>query len=93
MMGRASSPTGEHGAPGCSAIALLWYGGGSQHAEHEHRSGRPGPGGPARSGPAADGNAEASPPASPEQIYHDVMARLAVITDQWQQARDALLRG
>jgi hypothetical protein len=48
---------------------------------------------PPEAAPAADGNAEASPPASPEQIYHDVMARLAVITDQWQQARDALLRG
>src|SRR3954469_14871400 len=37
-----------------------------------------------------DRTAEASPPPSPEQIYQQVMARLAAITDQWQQARDAL---
>ena len=41
----------------------------------------------------ADGNADASPPASPEQIYEQAVARLAVITDEWQKARDALLRG
>ena len=41
----------------------------------------------------SDGNAEASPPASPEQIYQQAVARLAVIIDQWQKARDALLRG
>ncbi len=41
----------------------------------------------------SDGNADASPPASPEQIYEQAMARLAVIIDQWQKARDALLRG
>ena len=38
-------------------------------------------------------NAEAAPPASSEQIYEQAMARLAVIIDEWQQARDALLRG
>ena len=37
-------------------------------------------------------NAEASPPASPEQIYKQVMVHLAVITEEWQKARDALLR-
>ena len=44
---------------------------------------------------AADpaGNADASPPAFPEQIYEQATARLAVIIDQWQKARDALLRG
>ncbi len=41
----------------------------------------------------ADGNADASPSASPEQIYQQATARLAVIIDQWQKARDALLRG
>ena len=43
---------------------------------------------------AADstGNAEAAPPASPEQIYQQAMARLAVIIDEWQKARDACLR-
>jgi hypothetical protein len=41
----------------------------------------------------ADGNADASPPASLEQIYQQAAARLAVIIDQWQKARDALLRG
>ena len=39
------------------------------------------------------GNAEASPPALPEQIYEQAMARLAVIIDEWQKARGALLRG
>ena len=39
------------------------------------------------------GNADASPSASPEQIYQQAVARLAVIIDQWQKARDALLRG
>ena len=44
---------------------------------------------------AADsaGNAEASPPVSSEQIYEQAMARLAVIIDEWQKARGALLRG
>ena len=41
----------------------------------------------------SDGNAEASPPALPEQIYEQAMARLAVIIDEWQKARGALLRG
>ena len=41
----------------------------------------------------SDGNADASPPALPEQIYEQAMARLAAIIDEWQQARDALLRG
>ena len=41
----------------------------------------------------SDGNAEASPPASPEQIYEQAMARLAVISDECQKARGALLRG
>ena len=40
-----------------------------------------------------DGNADASPPAFPEQIYEQAMARLAVIMDQWQKARGACLRG
>jgi hypothetical protein len=40
----------------------------------------------------AAGDADASPPASPEQIYEQAMARLAVITEEWQKARDALLR-
>ena len=38
-------------------------------------------------------NAEASPPASSEQIYEQAMARLAVILDEWQKTRGALLRG
>ena len=44
---------------------------------------------------AADsaGNADASPPALPEQIYEQATARLAVIIDEWQKARDACLRG
>ena len=43
---------------------------------------------------AADsaGNADASPPAFPEQIYQQATARLAVIIDEWQQGRDACLR-
>ncbi len=46
-------------------------------------------------GAAADaaGNADASPPASPEEIYEETMVRFAVITEEWQKARDALLRG
>ena len=44
---------------------------------------------------AADpaGKAEVSPPAFPEQIYEQAMARLAAIIDEWQKARGALLRG
>jgi hypothetical protein len=41
----------------------------------------------------SDGNADVSPSASPERIYEEVMARLAVITEEWQRARDALLGG
>ena len=53
------------------------------------------PGGAVAPEAAADsnGNAEASPPALPEQIYEQAMARLAVIIDEWQEARGALLRG
>jgi hypothetical protein len=41
---------------------------------------------------AADpaGKADAAPPALPEQIYEQAMARLAAIIDEWQKARDAL---
>ncbi len=39
----------------------------------------------------SDGNADVSPPASPEQSYEEAMARLAGITEEWRQARDALL--
>ncbi len=44
---------------------------------------------------AADstGKADAAPPVLPEQIYEQAMARLAVISDEWQKARGALLRG
>ena len=41
----------------------------------------------------ADGDADASPPASPQKIYGETMVRFAVITEEWQKARDALLRG
>jgi hypothetical protein len=41
----------------------------------------------------SEGTAAASPPALPEQIYEQATARLAAIIDEWQQARDALLRG
>ena len=41
----------------------------------------------------ADGDADASPPASPQKIYEETMVRFAVITKEWQKARDALLRG
>ncbi|MEX5718371.1 hypothetical protein [Geodermatophilus maliterrae] len=40
-----------------------------------------------------EGTADASPPALPEQIHQHATARLAAIIDEWQQARDALLRG
>ena len=40
----------------------------------------------------SDGNAGASPPAFPEQMYEQAMARLADIIDEWHRARDALLR-
>ncbi len=43
-------------------------------------------------GNAEAGNVDASPPASPEQIYEQATARLAVIIDEWQQGRDACLR-
>jgi hypothetical protein len=48
---------------------------------------------PAKAASDTDGNTTASPPTSPEQIYEEVMARLAVITEEWQRARDALLGG
>jgi hypothetical protein len=38
----------------------------------------------------SDGNADASPPALPEQIYQQATIRLAAIIDEWQKARDAL---
>ena len=41
----------------------------------------------------AEGDADASPPASPEQIYEQAMARLAVITEEWQKTRDVLRGG
>ena len=41
----------------------------------------------------ADGDADASPPAPPQKIYEETMVRFAVITKEWQRARDALLRG
>ena len=41
----------------------------------------------------SNGNADVSPPTAPEQIYQQATARLAVIIDEWQKARDALLRG
>ena len=43
---------------------------------------------------AADpaGNADAPPQAFPEQIYEQATARLAVIIEEWQKARDACLR-
>lgn len=41
----------------------------------------------------SDGNADASPAASPEQMYEQAMARLADIIDEWHKARDAFLRG
>ena len=39
-----------------------------------------------------DGNADASSSASPEQIYEQATARLAVIIDEWHKGRDACLR-
>ena len=45
---------------------------------------------PPRTAADSDGNADASPPAFPEQIYEQATARLAVIIDEWQKARDAL---
>ena len=41
----------------------------------------------------SDGTADAPPPALPEQIYGQAAVRLAVIIDEWQEARGALLRG
>ena len=45
---------------------------------------------PPRTAADSDGNADASPPALPEQIYEQATIRLAVIIDEWQKARDAL---
>jgi hypothetical protein len=57
------------------------------------KPGAPGGAVPPQAAADSDGNAEASPPALPEQIYEQAMARLAVIIDEWQEARGALLRG
>ena len=48
---------------------------------------------PLKAAADSDGNADASPPASPQKIYEETMVRFAVITEEWQKARDALLRG
>ncbi len=48
---------------------------------------------PPRATADAGGDAATSLPVFPEQIYEQATARLAVIIDEWQQARDALLRG
>ena len=40
----------------------------------------------------SDGDADTSPPASPQKIYEETMVRFAVITEEWQRAWDALLR-
>jgi hypothetical protein len=45
---------------------------------------------PPRTAADSDGNADASPQAFLEQSYQRATARLAVIIDEWQKARDAL---
>ncbi len=83
-------------APGgsCTAIALLSQGcGGSQHAEMSTKPGARDGAVPPEAAADPAGTAEVSPPVSLEQIYQQATARLAVIIDEWQKARDALLRG
>jgi len=48
---------------------------------------------PPEAAPDAGDTAEASASAVPEQIYDEAILRLAVITEEWQQARNALRGG
>jgi hypothetical protein len=41
----------------------------------------------------SDGTAMATPSAPHEQTFEEALAHLAATTEEWQQARDALLRG
>jgi hypothetical protein len=85
-------------ARGCSAIAWLsHWAAGAQHSGNIRRmstdQGAQGGAVPPEAASGSDGNATASPSASPDQIYEEVMIRLAVLGDEWQKARDALLGG
>jgi hypothetical protein len=48
--------------------------------------------GPREPASAADSDASDSPEASLEQLYEEATARLAAITEEWQQALAAVLR-
>jgi hypothetical protein len=39
------------------------------------------------------GDADDSPSTRPEQTFEEALAHLAAINEEWQQARNALLRG
>jgi hypothetical protein len=72
---------------------LLSHAGGSQHARMGTDPGAPDGAAPPEVASNSDRTTEASPPAFPEQIYEETMARLAAITEEWQRARDALRSG
>jgi hypothetical protein len=87
--GRRIQPGRAHGHRATSAIALPPHRDGSSIRGISSDPGAPDGTAPLKRRPTRT----ATPTSSPEQIYEEVMARLAAITDQWQQARDALLGG
>src|SRR3954451_3678773 len=89
-VGGRSSSAGGAPAPGRAAIAVF----SPRQRQASMGSMSTNSGAPERAVPPAaasdDRTTEASPPPSPEQLYQQGMARLAAVTDQWQQARDDL---
>jgi hypothetical protein len=78
----------EHGHE--AAVALPYFLTRQWEAQHAGPDGVvPPPDAAANSGE----HATASPPASPAQIHDQALIRLAVITEEWQKARDALRSG
>src|SRR3954470_13669176 len=67
LEGGASSPAGEHGAPGCSAIALLWYEGEASRSNMSTDPDVQDGAVPPDAAFDAEGDADASPPASPSR--------------------------
>ncbi len=93
-IGDVSNPAGQHRG----AAERQWHGyrRGAAGASMRRMSTKPGTRDgavPPKAATDSDGNADTSPPAFPEQIYQQAMARLAAIIDEWQKARGALLRG
>ena len=97
-IGGASNPAGEHQGRaarrshcyrrGAAATSMR-----SMSTKSATQDGAVPPAVPPQTPADPAGNADASPPAFPEQIYEQATARLAVIIEEWHKARDACLRG